>query len=180
MLNIQWVNAWKRDDWKVEADAKAFWEKLGLISAEERERRVKELCAAGYLDGQLVVVSTVTVSVFPQFKARLGMYRCAVDPAYRRQDLAERISGYTRQVLEMWSVENPAEKLLGYGAIIQAPELMRKGLEPIWHDWGTDLVLAGYTQRGEQIRIGWFRHTRLEGAQPPAAEAPAGPSETVQ
>ena len=172
MLNIQLVNAWMKDDWKIEADAKAFWEKLGLISAEERERRVKELCGAAYLDGVLVAVSTVTVSVVPQVRAKLGMYRCAVDPEYRRQDLAERISGYTRQVLEMWSVENPQEKMLGYGAIIQAPELMRKGLEPIWHDWGTDLVLAGYTQRGEQIRVGWFRHARLEGPPP----APQGAS----
>ena len=172
MLEVQWVNAWLKDDWKVEADAKAFWEKLGLISAEERERRVKELCAAGYVDGKLVVVSTVTLSVVPQVRARMGMYRCAVDPEYRRQDLAERISGYTRQVLEAWSVENPREKVLGYGAIIQAPELMRKGLEPIWHDWGTDLILAGYTQRGEQIRVGWFRHARLEGPPP----APQGAS----
>ena len=167
MLNIQLVNAWMKDDWKIEADAKAFWEKLGLISAEERERRVKELCGAAYLDGVLVAVSTVTVSVVPQVRAKLGMYRCAVDPDHRRQDLAERISGYTRQVLEAWSVENPREKVLGYGAIIQAPELMRKRLEPIWFDWGTDLVLCGYTQRGEQIRIGWFRHTKLEA---PAAQ----------
>lgn len=174
MLEVQWVNAWLKDDWKVEADAKAFWEKLGLISAEERERRVKELCAAGYVDGKLAVVSTVTLNIVPQVRARMGMYRCAVDPEYRRQDLAERISGYTRRVLEMWSEENPQEKVLGYGAIIQAPELMRKGLEPIWFDWGTDLVLAGYTQRGEQIRIGWFRHTKLEGPQRPDAGAPGG------
>lgn len=169
MLEVQWVNAWLKDDWKVEADAKAFWEKLGLISAEERERRVKEICAAGYVDGRLVVISTVTLNIVPQVRARMGMYRCAVDPEFRRQDLAERISGYTRRVLEMWSEENPKEKVLGYGAIIQAPELMRKGLEPIWYDWGTDLVLCGYTQRGEQIRIGWFRHTKLESAAPQAA-----------
>ena len=174
VLNVQFVNAWLKEDWKLEADAKAFWTKLGLISAEERERRVKELCAVGYLDGQVVVVSTVTVSPVPQVRAKLGMYRCAVDPDHRRQDLAERISGYTRQVLEMWSVENPQEKVLGYGAIIQAPELMRKGLEPIWHDWGTDLVLAGYTQRGEQIRVGWFRHAKLEGPAPAEEPRPEG------
>ena len=171
MLEVQWVNAWLKEDWKVEADAKAFWEKLGLISADERERRVKELCAVGYVDGRLAVVSTVTLNIVPQVRARMGMYRCAVDPEFRRQDLAERISGYTRRVLEMWSEENPQEKVLGYGAIIQAPELMRKGLEPIWFDWGTDLVLCGYTQRGEQIRIGWFRHTKLEGPQRPEGGA---------
>lgn len=171
MLEVQWVNAWLKDDWKVEADAKAFWEKLGLISAEERERRVKEICAAGYVDGRLAVISTVTLNIVPQVRARMGMYRCAVDPEFRRQDLAERISGYTRRVLEMWSEENPQEKVLGYGAIIQAPELMRKGLEPIWYDWGTDLVLCGYTQRGEQIRIGWFRHTKLEGPSAPEGRA---------
>lgn len=176
MLNVQFVNAWLKEDWKLEADAKAFWAKLGLVSPEERDRRVKELCALGYVDGQVAVISTVTVSPVPQVRARLGMYRCAVDPEFRRQDLAERISGYTRQVLEMWSVENPQEKVLGYGAIIQAPELMmHKGLEPIWHDWGTDLVLAGYTQRGEQIRVGWFRHARLEGqAREPQGAAPEG------
>jgi len=178
MLDIVFANAWLRGDWKLEADAKAFWEKLGLISPEERERRVVELCGVAYLNGRVVAVSTVTLSVVPQVRARLGMYRCAVDPEFRRQDLAERISGYTRQVLEMWSVDNPGEKLLGFGAIIQAPELMRKGLEPIWTDWGTDLVLAGYTQRGEQIRVGWFRHARLDG--PPPAPDVTGPEGTVQ
>ncbi len=169
MLNVQFVNCWLKDDWKVEADTKAFWEKLGLINAAERERRVKELCGACYLDGQLVAVSTVTINMVPQVRARIGMYRCAVDPEHRRQDLAERISGYTRQVLELWSVENPQEKVLGFGAIIQANELMRKAQEPIWHDWGTDMVLVGFTQRGEQIKIGWFRHAIFETPTPPPA-----------
>ena len=39
VLNVQFVNAWLKEDWKLEADAKAFWTKLGLISPEERDRR---------------------------------------------------------------------------------------------------------------------------------------------
>jgi len=178
MLDIVFANAWRADDRKLQADAKAFWAKLNLIGAEERERRASELCAVAYVGGKVAGVSTVTLTIMPNVRARLAMYRCAVEPDFRRQDVAERISGYTRQVVESWAIANPEEKVLGFGAVIQAAELQRKGLEPIWHDWGVDLVLAGYTQRGEQIRIGWFRHVRLDPA--PQAEAPAPDVGSVQ
>jgi GNAT superfamily N-acetyltransferase len=178
MLNIVFANAWQSGDWKLQADAKAFWAKLNLISPEERERRASELCAVAYVDGKVAGVSTVTINMVPSVRQKIAMYRCAVDPDFRRQDVAERISGYTRQVMETWAADNPQEKVLGFGAIIQAAELQRKGLEPIWHDWGVDLVLTGYTQRGEQIRIGWFRHVRLDPPIP--AQNAAGPEGVVQ
>lgn len=162
MLEVEFANAWMRDDWKLGADAKTFWQKIGLVSAEERERRVGELCTVAYHQGQVVGVATATLTIVPQVRARLAMYRCAVDPDFRRQDMAERMSGRIRTILEAWSADNPQEKVLGMGAIIQAAELRRKSLEPIWHDWGTELVMCGYTQRGEQIRISWFPHARFE------------------
>ena len=172
MAEITYATAWRRDDWKLESDAKGFWERLGLVSAEERERRAKELCSLAYADGQVIGVTTVTLNDYPPLRARFAFFRCAVAQEYRKHYLATYLTRHTLTTTEQWALENPQEKLLGYGAIIQAPELMRKGLEPIWHDWGTDLVLAGYTQRGEQIRVGWFRHARLEGPPP----APQGAS----
>ena len=162
MSEVQFAVAWGRDDWKYAADAKAFWEKLGLISPEERERRVSELCIMAYGEGQLVGLSTVTFAVLPQVRARFAMYRCAVSPDFRKHDLATLLSSNTRTVMEAWSLDNPAEKVLGLGAIIQAAELRAKGLQPNWPDENLHLNLMGYTQRGEQIRIAWFRHARLE------------------
>jgi hypothetical protein len=161
MSEIQFFVAWGRDDWKYAADAKAFWEKLGLISAEERERRVSELCIMAYAEGQVIGLSTVTFAMVPQVRQRFAMYRCAVAPEYRKHDMATFLSTNTRTVMEAWSLDNPSEKVMGLGAIIQAAELRSKGLQPNWPDENLHLNLIGYTQRGEQVRIAWFRHARL-------------------
>jgi hypothetical protein len=162
MSEIKWAVAWRRDDWKLGADAKAFWGKLGLVSPEERDRRVTELCSMAYADDQLVGVSTVQLQAYPQLRCRLAFYRCAVDPDFRRHELATLLTLRTLITMEGWSAEHPEEQLQGIAAIIQAPELMPKGKFPEWPDYNVQLNLVGYSQRGEQVRVAWFRHSALE------------------
>ena len=47
-------------------------------------------------------------------------------------------------------------------AVIQAAEYRDKQREPIWPEYGLELNLAGWTDRGEQLRVAWFRHAKLE------------------
>jgi hypothetical protein len=41
-------------------------------------------------------------------------------------------------------------------------EYPEKQREPVWPEYGLNLNLAGYSGQGEQIRVSWFPHARVE------------------
>lgn len=157
--------AWRKADPAIEADVRAFWNAMRLIPPPEIERRIPELIAVAYVEGKLVAVSTAEFSILPQLRARFAMYRCLVSPEYRRHHLSYRISAYSREVLEQWSLENPGEKVVGMAAIIQAREYKQKQQEAMWPEYGLNLNLIGYNNVGSQVRVAWFKHARVEEAQ---------------
>lgn len=161
MEELRFVQAWRRDDPRCVADAKAFWRQMGMTD-DVAEQRAGELCVVAYQGDDLAGVSTAKPGEFAPLKARFVHLRCAVSPAARRKDVAARIIGHTRSVLEAWAADNPEEKLLGMVAVLQSHELREKQREPIWPIYGIDLTLIGYTSGGEQIRVGWFRHARVD------------------
>jgi len=161
MEEIEFTQAWKRDDPQFVTDAKAFWHQMGMPD-DVAEQRAAELCIVAYSGDTLAAVSTAKLAEFPPLRGRFAYLRCAVAPAARRKDVAARIMGHSRTVLEAWAASDPQEKLLGIMTIVQASELREKQREPIWPIYGIDLTLVGYTPRGEQVRVGWFRHVRLD------------------
>ena len=161
MEELRFIQAWRRDDPRCVADAKAFWRQMGMAD-DVADQRAGELCVVAYLGDTLAGVSTAKPGEFPPLKARFVHLRCAVSPAARRKDVAARIIGHTRTVLEAWAADNPDEKLVGMLAVLQSHELREKQREPIWPIYGIDLNLIGYTTHGEQIRVGWFRHARVD------------------
>ena len=66
----------------------------------------------------------------------------------------------SRNVLERWSLEAPQEQVQGVAAVIQAANIEEMKRLPKWPRSGLDLV--GYTQDGQQIRVAWFDHARLD------------------
>jgi GNAT superfamily N-acetyltransferase len=165
MADMTFIHAWRREDPKVAADVRAFWTALGL-SAEECERRLAELCVVVYVDGELAGVSTAVPTYWLPLRATFANLRCAVAPAFRRHDLAARILSHARIVLEAWSAAHPEERLMGYGVVLQSAELRDKQREPLWPYLGVDLTLVGYNERGEQMRVCWFNHARLDETAP--------------
>ncbi|HTE78320.1 MAG TPA: hypothetical protein VK653_16500, partial [Xanthobacteraceae bacterium] len=65
-----------------------------------------------------------------------------------------------RELLEQWSKSNPDEKVLGMAAVLENPNFDLLGTRPIWR--GADLTLIGYNQLGQQIRLAWFDHARMQ------------------
>jgi hypothetical protein len=165
MAAIDYLTAWRRADADLIADAKAFWKGLGL-TAEAAERRAPQLCAVARADRKVIGVTTVTLMDHTPLKSRLAFLRCAVAPEFRKHYLATFLTRNTLTIMEGWSLENPQEKLQGLGFIIEANELGSKAVYPQWADWNTHYNLIGFTDRGDQIRLAWFRHARLD---PPRA-----------
>lgn len=163
MANVVLKTAWMRNDPQLQADAIAFWEKNNLVpSPEERQRRAGELVVVTYVDGEPAAVATAELAVLPNLRARFAMCRTAVAPHHRRSKLSAHTFAHVMTALEAWSADNPEEKVMGMAAVIQATEYAEKQREPIWYDFGLLLAVAGFTPRGEQIRVGWFRHARFD------------------
>jgi GNAT superfamily N-acetyltransferase len=160
--------AWRRNDPVIEADAIAFWRRLDILpSGVAPEERARELVAIAYKDGLVVGVHTVTLDRLEIVRARLAMLRTAVDPEHRRGHVSMALSIYTRELLELWSIDHPEERLAGLGAIIEGPNLFDRAREPFWPK--TRFGVVGYTKEGRQVRVSWFEHFRLDENIPPVS-----------
>lgn len=161
MASINYVTAWKRDDPKQAADAKAFWDSIEQPS-ETADDQLRELCVLAYCDDRVVGATAVKFIDYPLFRAKFAFFRCAVAPEFRRKYTATFLVRHTLTVMEAWSLEHPEADIQGIAAIFQAWELESKAIHPHWPDFNIHLNLAGYTSKGEQVRVAWFRHARLK------------------
>lgn len=153
--------AWRLADPKIEADAVAFWHRLGILPPDVAPRqRAKQLISVVYKDDRLVGVHTGTIERVEQVRSRLVMLRSAVDPGYRRTHVSLAMTLYSRALLARWSRDNPHERLGGLGAIVESEQLMERGKQPWWPQ--TRFILAGFLPDGRQLRISWFEDFRVD------------------
>ncbi len=158
--SIRILPAWQREDFALETAAIKFWRQHELLPARVDERaRSRSLSAIAYADDEVAGVSTIIVRLLPMVRARIAMFRCSVAPEHRRLGLAAQLAVTSRDLVEVWSRDNPAREVLGMGCVVQGAELSEKKEQPVWPISGMGLV--GYNLRGEQIRVVWFRHAKL-------------------
>ena len=157
------VPAWQRNDAKINKDAIDFWRRSGALPPEiSPEQRLPELCVAAYVGDRLVAVSTIELREASWLRCCLGFFRCLVSPAYVERRLAIRLTKYSRDLLDDWAKENPDEKVLGMATILENPNFDILGKRPMWRSGGAELWLVGYMPNGQQVRLTWFKHARLE------------------
>jgi hypothetical protein len=161
--------AWKQGDPKYENDAIAFWAKHRLLpNSVDAKKRVKELCGIVYRENSVIAVSTAAIEDMPRFRCRMAIYRCSAAPSVRRQPFSLKVTVESRDLLEKWSLNNPAEGVMAMAARIESSVLVRH-MPSVF--WPADLVFMGYTPKGRQLRVSWFKHatvnqsakTRLHG-----------------
>jgi hypothetical protein len=160
-LKLDLRAAWRRDDAAIEADAIAFWERLGILPAGvDPAARAKELVAAAYDGETLVAVTTASIARYEPLRASFAFLRGAVDPARRRTLAGTAIGVFARETIEAWAVEHPEARVAGVAGIIESPDLAARQRAPVWPQTG--LNLAGYTPEGRQVRVAWFEHYRID------------------
>lgn len=164
MPDIGFRFAWRGRDPEVLADARRFWQSLGgVVRSEEAEERERELCAAAYSGGDVIAVSTATITDYPRLGGSFAFYRTAVAPSFRRQSVAAKLCAYSRDKLAQWSRENPEEKVKGLFIAVQSDDLFRERRHlPVISKEGLDFIFVGYGQTGFQIRVVWFAHATVE------------------
>jgi hypothetical protein len=152
---------WRAGDAQLEADAIAFWQRLGLLPAQvDPHARAKEIVLGAYKDGRLVGLTTAILAPLEFLRARFAFLRSAVDPELRRSHAAATMAYHARDLLERWSAEHPEERLAGLGAAIESRQLAEIAKEPYWP--GTRLMLARFLPDGRQVRVSWFSHYRVD------------------
>lgn len=156
MAEIMFRTAWQQNNQALIEDAGEFWRDMDVMSPEDIEARTKELCALAYAEGKVVAVSTAALFDFPRLRAGFAYYRTVIAPEFRRQRLAVRLCGYSRDLLALWARENPELKIKGLYMVFQAEEFHSEPHVPIEKRHGVDFVLIGYTSNGDRIRVVWF------------------------
>ena len=159
-LNFDIRAAWRRKDPAIERDAELFWlANNALPPGTDVGARLSELCAAAYVRDKLVGISTTPIREINFLRTKLAMLRVLVSTDVRVQNVARRLGVFSRDLLEAWSKENPNEGVMGLGAVIQSPLLVKNVTEAVYPE--TKLAFIGYTQEGFQMRVFWFAHATV-------------------
>jgi hypothetical protein len=153
--------AWRRDDAATEADAIAFWNRIGVLpKGVDPAERAKELIAAAYKDGRLIAVATAAIEHIEFLGVRMAVLRGATDPAHRRGHAQLALAVPSHDALRDWALAHPEERLAGAIAFVAAAEWGDFTRLPVWPE--SELEVAGYTADNQQIRVRWFDHYRLD------------------
>jgi hypothetical protein len=160
MSEIEFRNAWLRQDPDIERDAERFWRaNHALPPGVDSRTRLAELCAVAYSDGQLVAVSTAAIRMMDFLRCKLAMFRVLVARDTRLNQVASKLAVYSRDLLEVWAKDNPDQAVMGLGAVIQSRLLVEHNPYAVYPD--TKLAFIGYTQEGYQMRVYWFAHATI-------------------
>lgn len=162
MTELTFIDAWRKDDPRLMADAKAMWLANKFMPPDVAEERAQQLVSLVYAGYEVAGVTTAVLSHIEQLRGRFARLRGAVSPDHRRQRVCYQMAAHAVRVLEEWSVKNPDEKVVGVSAVMQSKELLWRLREPTWPEYDLNLNLVAYTPRDEQIRIAWFRHAEVE------------------
>jgi hypothetical protein len=154
--------AWRRDDPRIEADAIDFWRRNALLPDDvDPAARAKELTGVAYKNGRIVAVATATLAEIEALRARFAILRAATDADFRRSHAQRAMAVPIREAVRTWALANPEERVAGRIAFLDQGEWGDLVRQPVWPT--SRLMLAGYDERGRQVRVDWFDHYRYEG-----------------
>jgi len=148
---------WRLHDAQLEADAIAFWTRLGILPPNvSPHQRAKEIIGGAYKDGRFLGVTTGTVERLEFLRARFVMLRVAVDPAARGDHVGTALAAFAYKHMGAWATEHREEKIAGIAAIIESQTYAKIMRVPCWPR--SRLSLVGFTPGGLQVRVAWFEH----------------------
>jgi len=150
--------AWRRADPKIERDAELFWRNERILPPRaDVAARLSYLCVAGYDGDRLIALSEARITLIDFLQVKLAMLRIAVARDVRQHRLGTWLLTESRELLEAWSLENPAEEVMGMGTITQTAAYDGRG-RARGYLRDSHLAFVGFTANGEHMRVAWFDH----------------------
>lgn len=152
--------AWQRHDPAIERDAELFWHKEQVLpKSADVGARLAGVCAVAYSGNRLIGVTSARIRQINFLRCKLAMLRCVVARGPKQRDTGYQLTAYSRDLLEEWARNNPAEDVRGVGTVVQS-----RRLAAAWRSAycpRTKLALVGYTAQGYPMRVYWFAHARI-------------------
>lgn len=167
MSDVVFKSGWRKNDAEMEEDAKTFWgtNRAGRLPPRvDVNERARELCAIAYRDSTPIGVSTAKIMYIEQFRSLMAYYRCSVASEFGREPLSWRITDFSRETLERWSLEHPEEKVMGLMAVMQSKTLVTRYPQVFGV---VNMTFTGFTPAGYPIRVAWFKHATIPTDWPP-------------
>ena len=152
---------WKSADASIQRDVLKFWREENLIpEIADAAKRLKNVCVVAYDDTRIVAALEARVRYLEIVRATIAMLALAVKSEARTEKLVNDIILLGRDLLEQWAAENPQEKVMGIGRIVPSRNSDERKRIPIWEP--SKLTLVGFTPKGAQIRVAWFKHATVD------------------
>lgn len=153
-MTTTFVDAWRRNDPKCEADALGIWRQLDILPRTvDVNERLKQLAMLAYVDDTAVSIATLNIRRYEPVRQKFAFVRGVVLPEHRRSYVGQKLLAATFQMIEAFSIAHPEEEIAGTMAVVQGRDLGKFG-----GGGPSRMALIGYTNGDEQVRMRWFDH----------------------
>ncbi|KFN50078.1 hypothetical protein [Arenimonas composti] len=176
-MSIEIIPVWKKVDDALREELLAFWTENKAISDPDiaRRRAPQAVCISRNAEGRITGVATCGIRVLPRLRQPMYYYRHFFAPEIRGQHLTKPFANKVKEVLQDYNAGLEKPEALGILAELQSKQLDSAYARAYHPD--VDFTFIGYSPRGSQLLVSYFKDARLG---PPApikrAAAPAGGS----
>lgn len=122
-------------------------------------RARQAVCIARDASGAICGVGTAIVRVLPRLRQPMYYYRQFFAPEFRGQKQAVPFLNEARRVLEEYNDSLSAPESLGVLLELENQQLMARYVRA--HEPSADSTFIGYSPRGLQLRVSYFKNARL-------------------
>ncbi|MEO1053030.1 MAG: GNAT family N-acetyltransferase [Bacteroidota bacterium] len=157
--SFSFEDVWHNKSPALKREIIAFWEVEGVLTDEERMRRVDEVVFVARYEGKVVGLSTVFRYYLEQLENHLYVYRCLISEDYRGPAVDTQLILHTRNMLELYEKTAQAPKCIGLLMVIQNEYIKKEWRWAVWA--GTDMMYIGETSKGDHLRVYYFDGARI-------------------
>lgn len=157
---IKFEEVFGKDDKELAGELIDVWKKHNLLSkGESGEERMKQVVfVVKNKNNEIIGISTAYPIYVEQLKNTLFAFRCMLIPEYRYPGLLTKLTVQTRDFLEeIHSTYDPY--CIGIITEVQNTKLNEHRKEAVYP--GSGFTFIGYSKRGFQIRIYYFKGAKI-------------------
>jgi hypothetical protein len=159
--SFETVPVWKQVTAELSAELIDLWGRFQALPDPGRaaQRAGQAVCIARDPSGAVCGVGTAVIRVLPRLRQPLYYYRQFFAPEFRGQKQALPFLNAARRQLEEYNESLPVPESLGVLLELENQQLVaryERAYEP-----SADSTFIGYSPRGLQLRVSYFRNARL-------------------
>jgi hypothetical protein len=153
---IEYRDVWQKDDEAVRRDAMALGARMGSGTSHfTPEMWAKGLCVVAYDGPELVSIAAGEIRFAERVRTNMAFLRVFVLPAHRKRGIVVPLTYKFHDAMRRYALEHPEMRVGGTMAIVTVKGHMD---EPVTK---ADMVLIGYSPKGEPLILRWFDHYKL-------------------